>query len=282
MIPRVCAERSLPWPGSPHPLGATYDPNRGGTNFALWSPGAESVTLCLLDAAGGETDRLELAECTAAVWHGFVPGPGPGDRYGYRVAGPWDPAHGVRFNPAKLLLDPYARAITGDWDGDPATYGHTHGGSDLMSDPRDSVGRVPLAVIVGDGPDGLDDAPLEPAPQRPWADTVLYELHVRGFTQLHPDVPPEHRGTFAGLAHPAVTGYLTDLGVTAVELLPVHHFVSEEHLLRDGLRNYWGYNTIGWFAPHAGYSASGNGAGAAHGGARGDPRRRLQPFRGRR
>jgi glycogen operon protein len=224
-------------------------------NFAVWSAAAESVTVCLLDGAGVEQDRVVLPERTGHVRHGFVPGVAPGARYGLRVAGPWEPARGQRFNAAKLLTDPYARAITGDWTGHPATFGHQHDGSDLTRDTTDSAPYVPHAVVVGAQPD-LGSGP--PAPRRPWADTVLYELHVRGFTQLHPDVPPELRGTFAGLAHPAVTGYLTGLGVTAVELLPVHHFVSEEHLLVGGRRNYWGYNTLGWFAPHAGYSASGS------------------------
>jgi isoamylase len=250
----MCAER-IPLPGSPFPLGATHDPARAGTNFAIHSARAESVTLCLFDDAGAETERLQLTECEAGVWHGFVPGPAPGERYGFRVAGPWDPAHGQRFNPDKLLLDPYARAITGDWTAHPSTFGHVHGGSDLIRDSRDSAAHVPHSVIVS------SDA-YRPALQRPPgrlpADTVVYELHVRGFTRTHPEVPPPLRGTYAGLGHPAVTDYLTGLGVTAVELLPVHHFVSEEHLQIRGLGNYWGYNTIGWFAPHAGYSASGS------------------------
>jgi len=237
-------------------LGARHDPDRGGVNFAVFSAAAEAVTLCLLDPRGVEIDRLELRERTGAVWHCFVPGAGPGDRYGFRVDGPWDPMHGLRFNPAKLLLDPYARAITGDWDADPATFGHTHGGSDLVRDPRDSAARVPHSVVVGTDPDwGTGRAPR---PGRALADTVIYELHVRGFTRTHPEVPPALRGTYAGLGHPAVTGYLTDLGVTAVELLPVHQFLSEERLQLGGGRNYWGYNSIGYFAPHAGYSASGS------------------------
>jgi glycogen operon protein len=244
-----------PWPGEPVPLGATHDPVRGGVNFAVWSAAAESVTVCLLDERGAERDRVLLPERTGHVRHGFIPGVTPGTRYGLRVAGPWEPARGQRFNAAKLLVDPYARAITGDWTAHPATYGHQYGGSDLTRDSRDSAPHVPHGVVVGAQPE-LPPGP--PAARRPWADTVLYELHVRGFTQTHPDVPPELRGTFAGLAHPAVTGYLTDLGVTAVELLPVHHFVSEEHLLLSGRRNYWGYNTLGWFAPHAGYSAAGS------------------------
>jgi glycogen operon protein len=251
----MSADRLPLWPGDPVPLGATHDPVRGGVNFALSSAVGESVTVCLFDDAGVEQERVQLLERTGAVWHGFVPGPGPGTRYGFRVAGPWEPARGARCNAAKLLMDPYARAITGDWTGHPAGFGHTHGGSDLTRDSRDSAPHVPHAVVVGAEPDGRVGPP---PPRRAWADTVLYELHVRGFTQQHPEVPPQLRGTFAGLAHPAVTSYLTGLGVTAVELLPVHHFVSEQHLLADGRRNYWGYNTLGWFAPHAGYSASGS------------------------
>ncbi|HEX3829914.1 MAG TPA: glycogen debranching protein GlgX [Sporichthyaceae bacterium] len=250
----MCAER-IPLPGAPHPLGATHDPRRAGTNFAVRSPSAESVTLCLFDDAGAEVERLALTQRDADVWHGFVAGPAPGERYGFRVAGPWDPTRGHRFNPDKLLLDPYARAITGDWSGDPATFGHTHGGSDLVRDTRDSAPHVPHSVIVGT--DAYRDDVGRP-PARALADTVIYELHVRGFTHAHPELPPELRGTYAGLGHRAVTEYLTGLGVTAVELLPVHQFVSEEHLLVRNLRNYWGYNTIGWFAPHAGYSGSGS------------------------
>ena len=249
----MCADRVLPSAGSPPPLGATHDAARGGVSFALWSAAAESVTLCLLDGTGVEQDRLELTDRTTHVWHGFVPGVGPGQRYGYRVHGPWDPARGQRFNSAKLLLDPYARAVTGSWLAHPSTFGHVRGGSDLLRDPRDSALHVPHGLVVGDEP--FDPGPR---PGRAWTDTVIYELHVRGFTAQHPDVPPPLRGTYAGLAHPAVLEYLTGLGVTAVELLPIHQFLSEEHLLARGRRNYWGYNTIGYFAPHGGYSASGD------------------------
>jgi glycogen operon protein len=251
----MCAERVLPWPGASHPLGATHDPARGGTNFAVVSAAATGISLCLLDEAGVETDRLLLQECDAHVWHGFVPGVGPGDRYGFRVDGPWNPGLGDCFNPAKLLLDPYARAITGDWTGAESTYGHTRGRTEAVRDPRDSASAVPHSVIVGTDPDWTARGFR---PEHHWADTVLYELHVRGFTRTHPDVPPELRGTYAGLAHPAVTDYLVNLGVTTVELLPVHQFVSEPHLLAGGRRNYWGYNTVGFFAPHCGYSASGS------------------------
>jgi isoamylase len=256
----MCADQVLPWPGQAAPLGATYDPVRGGVNVAVSAPAAESVQVCLLNGSGVETERIGLHERTGAVWHGFLPGVEPGTRYGFRVHGPWDPPRGLRFNPAKLLLDPYARAITGGWAGHPAGFGHVHSGpgsDDTVRDDRDSAPHVPHSVVV-DAADDLDfDHPVDTRPRTPWTDTVIYELHVRGFTRRHPDVPAHLRGTYAGLAHPASVEYLTGLGVTAVELLPVHHFVSEEHLLRGGRRNYWGYNTIGFFAPHAGYSASG-------------------------
>ena len=254
----MCADQVLPWPGQAAPLGATYDPVRGGVNFAVSSPAAELVELCLLDGSGTESERVALHERTGRIWHGFVPGVEPGARYGFRVHGPWDPARGLRFNPAKLLLDPYARAITGRYAGHPSTFGHVHGGDDRIRDDRDSAPHVPHAVVIDVADDPDFDHPVDTRPRTPWTETVLYELHVRGFTRSHPDVPPHLRGTYAGLAHPAVVEYLTGLGVTAVELLPVHHFVSEEHLLRGGRRNYWGYNTIGFFAPHAGYSAAGS------------------------
>ena len=248
------------WPGSSHPLGARY--HRGpdgvaGTNFALWAQGAEAVELCLFDEGGGET-RCALTELTHEIWHGFVPGVRPGQRYGFRVHGRWDPWTGARFNPAKLLLDPYARAVDGDFGLPPEVYGHVRDWpqqyiADTVRDDRDSAPYVPKGVVVADDDDWADDV----RPKTPWADSVIYELHVRGFTMRHPGVPEALRGTYAGLAHPAAVEHLTRLGVTAVELLPVHQFAHEDHLLRRGLRNYWGYNSIGYFAPHAGYSSSG-------------------------
>lgn len=248
------------WPGSSHPLGARFHAGPGGvegTNFALWAPGAEAVELCLFDALGTET-RCTLAELTHEIWHGFVPGVRPGQRYGFRVHGRWDPWTGARYNPAKLLLDPYARAVDGDFSLPPEVYGHVRDWpqqyiADTVRDDRDSAPFVPKGVVVHDDDDWADDV----RPKTPWADSVIYELHVRGFTMRHPGVPPELRGTYAGLAHPAAVEHLTGLGVTAVELLPVHQFAHEDHLLRRGLRNYWGYNSVGYFAPHAGYSASG-------------------------
>ncbi len=240
------------WPGRPFPLGATWDGE--GTNFALWSSSADGVELCLFDAEGTET-RVPLAESTYHVWHGYVPQIGPGQRYGYRVHGPYDPPCGMRYNPAKLLLDPYARAIDGTLTPEPAIFGYDGDPRSARPDRRDSSACVPRSVVThGDFPWGVDRRP-----NVPWEDTVIYELHVRGFTMRHPGVPENLRGTYAGLAAPAVIEHLVNLGVTAVELLPVHHFLSEPELTCRGLTNYWGYNTIGYFAPHAGYSAAGSG-----------------------
>ncbi|MEW1887467.1 glycogen debranching protein GlgX [Streptomyces sp. NBC_00523] len=248
------------WPGAPMPLGARFRTGPdgvAGTNFALWAGGAEAVELCLFEEDGTET-RLPLTELTHEVWHGFVPGVRPGRRYGYRVHGRWDPWTGARWNPAKLLLDPYARAVDGEFTLPAEVYGHVRDWpdqqfADTVRDERDSAPYVPKGVVVHDDDDWADDR----RPKTPWADSVIYELHVKGFTRRHPGIPEELRGTYAGLAHPAAIGHLKDLGVTAVELLPVHQFAHEDHLLRRGLSNYWGYNSIGYFAPHAGYSASG-------------------------
>ena len=233
-------------PGRSAPLGATPGPD--GTNFAVCSPGDE-VRLCLFDAGGAET-ALVLPDRDGDVRHGFVPGVGPGQAYGYRVAGPYEPGRGLRFNPAKLLLDPYARAITGAVRFGPEVLGHTFGDPGVAS-PLDSAGYVPRSLVVAPPP-----APSAARPTRRLADTVVYEVHVKGFTATHPRVPAELRGTYAGLAHPAAVAHLVGLGVTAVELLPVHHSVPEAFLVARGLTNYWGYNTIGFFAPHAAYSAA--------------------------
>ncbi|GLW69244.1 glycogen operon protein GlgX homolog [Kitasatospora phosalacinea] len=254
-------EAAPPWPGSWQPLGARFrtDAEGGrGTNFALWAPTAEAVDLCLFDERGRES-RHRLTEQTYQTWHGYLPGVLPGTRYGFRVHGRWDPWTGARHNPAKLLLDPYARAVDGAYTAHDATCAAVRNWperdvADTVRDDRDSAPYVPKAVVVHDDDDWYDDQ----RPKTPWAETVLYELHVRGFTMRHPEVPPELRGTYAGLAHPAAVAHLTRLGVTAVELLPVHHHVSEDHLQARGLVNYWGYNTLGYFAPHAGYSASGS------------------------
>jgi isoamylase len=235
-------------PGSQFPLGATV--LTGGTNFAVASGVADGMVLCLFDAAGAET-RIPLRDYDAGVWHAFVPGVGPGQAYGYRATGPYDPARGARCNPAKLLLDPYARAFSGTVREGPETAGQAAGDPDVPS-AADSSARVPRSLVVA-------AETADPRPRRPghrYADTVIYELHVKGFTMRHPGVPPELRGTYAGLGHQAAIAHLVDLGVTAVELLPVHESVAESFLVQRGLTNYWGYNTIGYFAPHQGYSAA--------------------------
>ncbi|WP_189954490.1 glycogen debranching protein GlgX [Streptomyces alanosinicus] len=234
------------WSGQPYPLGASFDGQ--GTNFALFSEVAERVELVLLDAAGTETP-VRLHEVDGCVWHAFLPGIAPGQRYGYRVYGPWQPSLGHRCNPAKLLLDPYARAVDGQIDNHPSLYERAPEGPA----PADSAGHSMLGVVTDPYFDWGDDRP----PRTPYADSVIYEAHVRGLTRTHPDVPDRLRGTYAGLAHPAVIEHLTSLGVSAVELMPVHQFVQDGVLQDRGLSNYWGYNTIGFFAPHNAYAAFG-------------------------
>jgi glycogen operon protein len=234
-------------PGSPFPLGATA--GAGGANFAVASGAADGVTLCLFDEAGSET-QIPLADYDAGVWHGFVPGTGPGQAYGYRAAGPYDPARGVRCNPAKLLLDPYARAFIGAVRYGNEVLGYAAAEANAPS-TLDSAANMPRSLVT-DG--SFSWSPGEP-PRHRYSDTVIYEVHVKGFTMRHPGVPPELRGTYAGLAHEAAISHLTGLGITTVELLPVHENVPEAFLVQRGLTNYWGYNTIGYFAPHQGYSA---------------------------
>jgi glycogen operon protein len=236
------------WPGSHVPLGSTPDP--GGTNFALASEVAEAVDLCLFDESGSET-RLPLREFDNGVWHGYVPGVGVGQRYGYRVHGPYDRSRGLRCNPAKLLLDPYARATDGPLAWGPEVFDYDWAAPDRPSG-LDSAACVPKSLVVDPGFDWDTDV----RPGHTYADSVVYEVHVKGFTATHPDVPSELRGTYAGLAHPAALDHLTSLGVTAVELLPVHQHITASTQARGGLVNYWGYNTIGFFAPHDGYSAA--------------------------
>jgi isoamylase len=239
-------------PGDSARLGATAD--AGGVNFAVASTVAEEVTVCLFDSGTGEETQVKLEHYDAGVWHGFVPGIGPGQAYGYRVNGPFDPARGLRCNPRKLLLDPYARALAGT-----VTYGDALLGHD-PADPAkpsglDSARNVPRSLVV-DLSEQAFDWEGDTQPRRPYADTVVYEVHAKGFTARHPDVPEELRGSYAGLGHEAATGYLRDLGVTTVELLPVHEYVPEGLLVERGLTNYWGYNSIGYFAPHQAYSAA--------------------------
>ncbi len=237
------------WPGRRYPLGSSYDGT--GTNFALFSEAAERVELCLFDADGTER-RVELVEVDGSVWHGYLPGVEPGQRYGYRVHGPYDPARGVRCNPNKLLLDPYAKAVDGDVRWDRAVYDYDFEDPDRMSE-ADSAPFVPKAVVVNPFFDWGNDRP----PRVPYHETVIYEAHVKGLTWQHPQIPQELRGTYAGIAHPEMIKHLRTLGVTAIELMPVHQFVDDHRLVDAGKRNYWGYNTIGYFAPHHAYSSMG-------------------------
>ena len=255
MNAQLTGRRPKLWPGKPYPLGATWDGQ--GTNFALFSEHATGVRLCLFDDPAGATESaaIRLTECTAHVWHGYLPGVRPGQVYGYRVEGPYDPASGHRFNPNKLLLDPYARAIEGAVDWTAPVYGYRIGDpkGDLSVDPRPDAGAVPKGVVADPYFDWGNDRP----PGVPWHNSVIYEVHVKGFTNRHPEVPPDLRGTYAGLAHPAAISHLSKLGVTAVELLPVHAFLDDGFLVKKGLHNYWGYNTIGFFAPERRYAGTG-------------------------
>ncbi|MFN2526480.1 MAG: glycogen debranching protein GlgX [Actinomycetota bacterium] len=241
------------WPGRPFPLGATWEGE--GTNFALYSENARSVDLCLFDDAGSET-RLPLSEVTAFVWHAFVPGISPGQRYGYRVAGDYEPASGLRFHAGKLLVDPYARAIEGDVQWNDAVFAYPLGTEalDLVPNETDDAAFVPKSIVVDGSFYWEGDRPL----QTPWQQTVIYETHVRGFSIANQAIPTELRGTYAGLAHSASIEHLQLLGITAVELLPVHHFLHPKHLEDRGLSNYWGYDTLGYFAPYSEYSSSGS------------------------
>jgi len=242
------------WPGSPFPLGPVWD--GAGTNFSLFSEHAERVELCLFDD-GDQEERIEVAERTAFNWHCYLPGVGPGTRYGYRVFGAYEPEQGRRFNPAKLLIDPYAKAIEG-----PIDYGAANvlpyvptgaEDADLEPDDEDDAVAIPKCVVVDQSFDWEDDRP----PMRPWSETIIYELHVKGFTKLNEHIREDLRGTYAGLASEAAVEYLTSLGVTAVELLPIHHIADEAYLIDRGLSNYWGYSSIGYLAPHALYAATG-------------------------
>ena len=237
------------WPGSAAPLGATWDGS--GTNFALFSAHAERVELCLFESDGiTEITSIELPEFTHEVWHGYLPDVRPGQLYGYRVYGPYAPEEGHRFNPNKLVLDPYAKALAGELIWDDALFGYTVGDKDedLSYDTRDSAPFMPKCQVID--PAFTWGRPME---SHPWHETVIYEMHTRGYTMMHPDVPDELRGTFGALSTQPVTDYLGELGVTAIELLPVHAFVQDRHLIERGLRNYWGYNSIGFFAPNPGY-----------------------------
>ncbi|GGM88198.1 glycogen operon protein GlgX homolog [Lentzea pudingi] len=235
------------WPGTSYPLGATYD--GVGTNFALFSEVADRVELCLFDDDGHET-RVQLSEVNGFVHHGYLHGVGPGQRYGYRVHGPYDPARGLRCNPNKLLIDPYAKAISDGLEWDESLFGYRFGSPEERNDD-DSAPYIPKSVVVSPFFDWADDR----LPKTPYHQSVIYEAHVRGLTIAHPEIPERLRGTYAGLAHPAMIDHLTGLGITAVELMPVHQFVSDHTLQEKGLSNYWGYNTIGFFAPHDAYAS---------------------------
>ena len=242
------------WPGKPFPLGPSWDGE--GTNFSLFSEHAEKVELCLFDASDRET-RYELTERTAFNWHGYLPGIGPGQRYGYRVHGVWAPEQGHRFNAKKLLIDPYAKAIEGGirWDfANTLPYVPGDEDADLERDDEDDAEAIPKGIVIDERFDWEGDRPL----QTPWHDTVIYEAHVKGFTKRLESVREDLRGTYAGLASEASLAYLTSLGVTAIELLPIHHIADEQALADKGLTNYWGYSSIGYLAPHAGYSATGS------------------------
>jgi isoamylase len=238
------------WPGKPYPLGATFDGS--GTNFSLFSELGERVELCLFDDHGAET-RVDLPENTALCWHGYVPSVRPGQLYGYRVHGPWAPDNGQWCNPSKLLLDPYGKAVDGLWEWTEAIFPYHFTDPENSKNELDSAPFVAKSVVINPFFDWGNDRP----PSTPWHRTVVYETHVKGFSRTHPGIPQELRGTYAGMAHPVAIEYLKNLGITAVELLPVHQFVQDSTLEQRGLRNYWGYNSIGYLAPHNEYAASG-------------------------
>ena len=241
---------TTPWPGSAYPLGATYDGE--GTNFAIYAENADRVELCLFDDENNEI-RYRLEEITAFTHHGYLPGVQPGQRYGYRVHGPWSPRDGLVFNPAKLLLDPYSKAIEGQVQWGDSVFAHQLAHPDRISE-TDSAPAMPRSIVV----DGAFDWGADQRPERPLYKSVIYETHVKGISMRHPEVPPELRGTYAGMATEPIVRHLVELGISAVELLPVHHFISEHSLIERGLTNYWGYASIGYLAPHGAYSAAGD------------------------
>lgn len=232
------------WPGNPYPLGATYDGS--GTNFSIFSEKAEKIELCLFDSNGNET-RVDLPENTGFCWHGYIPKIIPGQCYGYRVYGPWNPDKGQLFNPSKLLLDPYAKAIQGEVKWDDAVFPYNLG----QKNDKDSSPFVPRSVVHGPFFDWTGDNKLNHS----WNETIIYEVHVKGFSIKNPEIPPELRGSYAGLSHPSSIEYFEKLGVTAIELMPIHFFIDDKFLVEKHLTNYWGYNTLGFFAPHTAYSS---------------------------
>jgi len=238
------------WPGKPYPLGATYDGM--GTNFSLFSEVAEKVELCLFDEDGKET-RITLPEVTALCWHGYLPRVSPGQRYGYRIHGPWNPTEGLRCNSSKLLMDPYAKAVEGEINWDEAVFSYHFNGNEDEINEMDSAAFVPKSIVINPFFDWENDRHLE----KPLNESLIYEVHVKGFSAVCPPIPEEVRGTYAALSHPFTIEYFTNLGITAIELLPVHQFVHDSYLIDKNLRNYWGYNSISYFAPHSEYSGMG-------------------------
>ncbi|HEU4912232.1 MAG TPA: alpha-amylase family glycosyl hydrolase, partial [Actinomycetes bacterium] len=243
------------WPGTAYPLGATFD--GAGTNFALFSEVADRVELCLFEGSANSRrlteTRIDLPEVDGFVWHGYLPRVGPGQRYGFRVHGPRDPSRGLRCNPSKLLLDPYAKAVEGQVDWSESLFDYRFAAPNRVN-TLDSGRHAPKSVVINPFFDWQNDR----LPRTPYHQTVIYEAHVRGLTMTHPALPDNIRGTYAGIGHPAIIDHLHKLGITAIELMPVHQFVQDHHLVERGLSNYWGYNTIGFFAPHNGYSSSGS------------------------
>jgi isoamylase len=252
---QICSSiHVVPKPGKPYPLGATCDGS--GVNFSLFSSVAQRVEICLFDDSGQET-RYDLPEMTALCWHGYVPGLHAGQKYGFRLHGPWAPAAGLRCNPSKLLMDPYSKCVCGHVEWDEAVFSHYFKGPQGCCNDLDSGRYVPRSVVIDQRFDWGDDQPL----RTPWEKTVIYEVHVKGFTRKHPKVPAQLRGTFLGLAHPSVINYFKNLGVTAIELMPVQQFIHDMYLQERGLKNFWGYNTIGFFAPHNEYRTTAVGTG---------------------
>src|SRR5262250_879583 len=238
------------WPGNNYPLGAFYD--GAGTNFSIFSEVAEAVDLCLFDEQGNET-KIALPEVTSFCWHGYLPNVGPGQRFGFRVHGPWNPKEGQRCHPSKLLLDPYSRAVEGEVKWDQAVFTYSFDNPDAPPNEADSAPFMPKSVVINPYFDWSNDR----HPRTRWHETIIYEVHVKGFSKNLPEIPEELRGTYAALAHPKAIEYFTKLGVTAIELMPVHQFIQDAHVLQRGLRNYWGYNSIAYLAPHNKYSAGG-------------------------
>ena len=238
------------WPGNPYPLGATYD--GAGTNFSVFSEVATRVELCLFDEKGSQS-CVDLPETTGFIWHGYMPNVSPGQRYGFRVHGPWDPACGQRCNPSKLLLDPYGKAVEGEVKWNEAVFPYHFDQGEDSKNEIDSAAFMPRSVVINPYFNWGNDR----YPRTPWHETVIYEVHVKGFTKRHPHIPENLRGTYAGLSHPAAIKHLRMLGVTAIELLPVHQFIHDKNLVDRGLRNYWGYNSIGFLAAHNAYSSGG-------------------------